>query len=367
MTAGRERVIPGRRRLLGGMVHGALSGALVAFPALAATRSPRMAVANPRRYGARGDGISDDTGAFQNAIDSLAERGGVVEVPPGRYLIDPLRSVRLRSRVNLRLAPGAKLLAKPNPAPRAYVLFADGVTDVVISGGEIIGERDRHLGTKGEWGHGLMIRGSSRVTVRDLRISRCWGDGISIGATPQGKGKEGIPSTDILLERVTCRGNRRQGLTIGRSRRVVVRGCEFVDTHGTKPEYGIDIEPDPPGRAHDVRIEGCTLRGNRGGGIQVYHRVSGVSIRDCVIENNGYGIYVIDAADGVIADNRIRANRHAGVALRKETRDFRVEGNRFDGNNKRMPISAAVARSARGHVQVGEGTRGIRVSANQYD
>ena len=50
-----------------------------------------------------------------------------------------------------------------------------------LSGGRIIGDRDNHLGTTGEWGHGIMIRGSSRVTVRDIHISRCWGDGVSIG------------------------------------------------------------------------------------------------------------------------------------------------------------------------------------------
>lgn len=361
-----ESMNRGRRRLLGGLIQGGMAGLLAAHPAFAATRAPRRAVANVREFGARGDGVTDDTEALQKAIDSLAARGGVVEVPAGRYLVDPLRSVRLRSRVDLRLAPGARLLAQPNAAPRAYVLFADRVKDVVISGGEIVGERDRHLGSNGEWGHGLMIRGCSRVTVRDIRISRCWGDGISIGAAAKGK-EAGVPSTDIRLERVSCRGNRRQGLTIGRSRRVVVLDCEFSDTHGTKPEYGIDIEPDRPGTAHDIRIERCTLRGNRGGGIQVYHRVSGVSIRDCTIEGNGYGIYVVHADSGVIAGNRIRRNRHAGVALRKGSRDFRVEGNRFDDNNKRMPLSVAVSRSARGHVQVGDGTQRITVGVNQYE
>lgn len=360
---------PGRRRVAAMLALGTAWGLLPAIPR-SATRKPARPVVDARRHGARGDGVADDTGALQEAIDRLAGTGGVVEVPAGHYLIDPLRSVRMRSRVDLRLAPGARLVAKPNAAPRAYVLFADRVTDVEISGGEILGERDSHQGTKGEWGHGLMIRGSSRVTVRNLRISRCWGDGISIGAAPPPKGAprtEAVPSTDIRLEGVTCRGNRRQGLTIGRSRRVVVVGCEFSDTHGTKPEYGIDIEPDKPGTTHDVRIERCTLRGNRGGGIQLYLRVSGVTIRDCTIEANGFGIYTVGASDGVIVGNRIGGHRHAGVAIRKGSRNFRVERNRFDGNNRRMRLSAAVANSARGHVQVGEGTHGIAVGANDYD
>src|SRR5687768_9645893 len=155
--------------------------------------------ADVRGFGARGNGVTDDTAAFQRAIDSLASGGGVVQVPAGRYLIDPLRSVRMRSRVDLRMAPGAKLMAKPNAAPRAYVLLAQSVSDVTISGGAIVGERDAHLGTTGEWGHGVMIRGSSRVTVRNMTISRCWGDGISIGGLAR-TGQAGVPSRDILID-----------------------------------------------------------------------------------------------------------------------------------------------------------------------
>src|SRR5687767_3121042 len=113
----------GRRQLL----RGALAGLLLAEPTLVAfAAAPRRSV-SVRASGAHGDGLRDDTAAFQKAIDAMAKTGGVVEVPAGRYLIDPLRSVRLRSNVNLRMAPGAKLMAKPNAAARAYVLLAQGV------------------------------------------------------------------------------------------------------------------------------------------------------------------------------------------------------------------------------------------------
>lgn len=373
-----DRHAPDRRRFLQaslGAACGALAGvslsACAAIPpgildaGVPASRAGRRI--DVRTRGARGDGRNDDTFAIQSAIDALAGTGGVVDIPAGSYRIDALKSIRLRSRVHLRLASGARLVAQPNAAERSYVLLAHQVSDVVISGGEIVGERDAHLGRTGEWGHGIGIRGCSRVTVRDMRISRCWGDGMSIGGASIRKG-DSAPSTDIIVERVRCLGNRRQGLTIGRSQRVRVRDCEFSDTHGTKPEYGIDIEPDRPGVAQDIVIERCTLRNNRGGGIQVYHRVSDVAIRDCLIERNGYGVYVQVASGVVVERNRIRANRLAGVGISRQTRNVRVSGNRFGGNSGGRSGAARKGQPAsRGHIQVAKDALNVVVGANDYE
>lgn len=43
-------------------------------------------VSNIASFGARGDGLTDDTGAIQRAIDTAALKGGVVLIPPGRWL-----------------------------------------------------------------------------------------------------------------------------------------------------------------------------------------------------------------------------------------------------------------------------------------
>lgn len=352
----------GRRQLLRGSLAGLL---ITGSPGILAAATVRDRKVDVRSFGARGDGVNDDTGAIQAAIDELGQSGGAVELPPGRYLIDALRSVRLRSHVDLHMSPDTRLVAKPNSATRAYVVLMEGVDDAGIYGGGIIGERDTHLGMTGEWGHGVMIRGSSHVSVRDVVISQCWGDGISIGAA--GKGEGSTPSSDILIANVVCRGNRRQGLTIGRSRRVRVIDSEFSDTHGTKPEYGIDIEPDRPGRADDISIERCILRGNLGGGIQVFHPVSNVSISECTIDGNGVGIQLVAADAGVITGNTIKANLHAGVALGGATSGYRVENNRFSGNNTSLHIPAAVGRSMRGHVQLAKDAHDNSVAANQYD
>jgi hypothetical protein len=198
--------------------------ATTALPALAAyiapSRTRGAAVLDVRNYGAFGDGVHDDTAAIQAAINALPTDGGTVYVPAGTYMIDAVRNLRLRSQMHLQLAPDAKLVAIPNAVDRYYVLNVYKVSDVEISGGQIIGERDQHMGTTGEWGHAIMVRGSKRVTVRDIRLSRCWGDGLSIGGAAATTGT--IPSEDVAVANIVSTGNRRQAVTIGRSRGVKV-------------------------------------------------------------------------------------------------------------------------------------------------
>lgn len=52
--------------------------------------------------------------------------------------------IQLRSNMLLQLYPGVQLVAMPNNLDRAYVIFAQGLNDVEIADGAIIGERYGH-------------------------------------------------------------------------------------------------------------------------------------------------------------------------------------------------------------------------------
>lgn len=329
--------------------------------AAAATPAARRrggTVIDVRKFGASGAGREDETRALQAAIDALPEAGGTVRVPAGHYLINPLRSLQLRDRMHLQLDPGAWLVAIPNAAPRAYVLSLHGVEDVEVSGGHIYGERDRHRAQSGEWGHGIMVRGGQRVTLRNLDIQRCWGDGISIGGI---SGVRPQPSRDVLVSDVVCQRNRRQGLTIGRSRQVRVLRSSFLDTGGVLPGCGIDVEPDPGDVAEDVLIQDCLARGNHGAGIQLYTRSRKVQVRGCrLLANRGAGLLLQDAHECVIEDNEIRDNGLRGVAVHGRSSQVRLAHNRFSGN---APALAKQARGERGwmHVDVARSASSIQV------
>lgn len=339
-------------------------------------RSRGEARISVRETGARGDGVHDDTAAFQSAIDALPFEGGTVEVPAGRYLIDPVVSVRPRSRMHLQLADDATLVAKPNDEERAYVLYVFRVEDVEISGGRIVGDRESHRGTTGEWGHGIQVRGASRVTVRDIHISDCWGDGICAGPAQADK-RLNEPKTfseDVVIARVVCTGNRRQGLSIGGCRNVDVFDSEFSDTHGTAPECGIDIEPDPPDWASNIHVRNCLMRRNAKYGILVFKRTRDVTIEDCTIEDNrSCGVVTVGAVGVLIADNMIRNNGSTGLFIKEGSTDIEVRQNTFRNNYAQQSppprdafSMAGVDRRIRREILVSEAASDVTIATNHY-
>jgi polygalacturonase len=322
------------------MVAASVALGTTALPALAAyiapTRTRGATVLDVRNFGAIGDGVHNDTAAIQAAINALPADGGTVYVPGGTYLVDAVRNLRLRSQMHFQLAPDAKLAAIPNSVDRSYVLNVYKINDVEISGGQIVGERDQHMGTTGEWGHAIMVRGSKRVTVRDIHLSRCWGDGLSIGGAAATTGT--IPSEDVAVTNIVSTGNRRQAVTIGRSRGVKIYDSELSYTSGIKPGCGIDIEPDPDSTSSTsgVRIENCWIHHNAGNGIQVYKTVLNVVIKACTIEHNqGYGALLLNADSGYVVSNKFLHNRLYGVSARTASHGYQISGNTFR-NNKTM-------------------------------
>ena len=341
------------------------------------TRQRGSTVRSVKNYGAVGNGSHDDTSAFQNAINSLPATGGTVFVPAGTYLIDAIRSVKLRSLMHLQLDPNAKLIAKPNSADSYNVVLADVIHDVEISGGQIVGERDQHRGTTGEWGHGIRIRGSSRVTIRDILISKGWGDGITVGPRPV-FGKTFIYSTDVAIANVVCTGNRRNGMSIGNVIGIKVYDSEFSNTNGTSPQCGIDVEPDHDvdgsGHADGIWIENCLLRGNAHYGFNVWNRTRNLTVTKCTVENNGTcGLVTRGLTASNFIGNTIRNNMSTGLFLQIGSAGIVVKDNTSyrnylkQGTVSRQPFTlTGVVNTIKKDLIVGDGTSNIHVGANHY-
>lgn len=312
-------------------VAGLLAAAFVP-PALAyvpPSRNRGSKVISVKDYGAKGDGIHDDTTAINNAISALPATGGTVYIPPGIYQIDASRHVNLRSNMLLKLDPLAVLRAKTNNLSRAYVVLASNKSNVEISGGQILGDRKTHIfdsNSTDEWGHGIQILGCKAVTIRDLRVADCTGDGVEVGGG----------SYDVVIDNIVSTNNRRQGLSITQAQKVRVYDSEFSFTNGTSPECGIDIEPDLPAYAKDIVIANCDIHDNAKYGINVYKQAQLVEITGGKIHNNKSCGIVTYGCNGVnIHDTRVEYNSATGILLLGGI-GLQVKGVHFLSNYNRL-------------------------------
>lgn len=261
-----------------------------------------VSVKDPR-FGAVGDGAVDDTLAFRAAAVFVRDAGGgTITVPDGIYLVDPAAATdvgiwvndggfELFSNTRLQMSPGAVIKAKANSKSVYKIIRVYDSENVEIVGGTIIGDRDTHTGVTGEWGYGISIMGSRHVTVRDVTVTDCWGDGVNVQRlTATGFGIDEA-SVDIKIDRVTSLRNRRQGFSIESGVDVAVTNCEGSYTNGAAPSAGIDIEPPTDqGIIQNVRITNFTAKGNAGRGIAIHtwEQTDTIIVDGAWLDGNGH-------------------------------------------------------------------------------
>jgi polygalacturonase len=303
---------------------------LQAFAATYPTRTRGSTSRSVKTYGAVGDGRHDDTAAIQAAINSLPSTGGIVTIPAGTYLIDTSKKINLRSNMLLKMDPAAILKAKTCSLIRHYILYANGKVNVEIAGGQLVGDRDTHNyagSSTHEWGHGIQILNSDHVTVRDLRVSKCTGDGVCIGGG----------ATDVVIGNIIATNNRRQGLSLTQCSNIKVYDSEFSYSKGTSPECGIDLEPDGTSTCSTVLIQNCRMNNNGKYGINIWKRVSGVTITSCTLERNGSLGMGTNSCSGIkFTNNIVRYNSATGVVYNTGTKSVTHSGNQSYSNYTRL-------------------------------
>lgn len=303
-----------------------------------------------RRFGARGDGVTDDTSAIQSAIDWMAgQGGGEVIVPNGAYMIKghvenpPVNvlgdegGIALKDNVHLFLAPGATLRAIPNDKPSYVIVRIYNKQNVTISGGTIQGERHHHTGTAGEWGYGIAITGGRNITITDVTTRDCWGDGVNLQALPAASGRAADVAENVRLYRLTSTGNRRQGMSVEGVIGLVVEDSTFEHTGGKAPQAGVDIEPWRDSHpTEDMIFSRCIFRHNAAWGmIAMMPQMRGLTVENCIFEGNQSGqaqLEVWSANKGYrIANNVFRDTPADAEAIWVSAGgDVTVEGNTAD-------------------------------------
>lgn len=202
---------------------------------------------NIKQFGARGDGETDDTEKINNAINYIFNNnGGNIFIPTGKYMIDANVGVNLKDNVNL-IFNGGILKAITNDLERYSIVNIIHSHNNRLENPCIIGDRDSHMGTTGEFGYGINILGNSYdITIHNAKISDCWGDGIFIyrqRVTNEDKSYIDYIPHNIRLTGVTHISNcRRQGISVIAGERIYIKHLICKDINGTLPMSAIDIE-----------------------------------------------------------------------------------------------------------------------------
>lgn len=245
----------------------------------------------PQMFGAKGDGVTDDTAAIQAALDASSH----VYIPDGTYMIaaEPEHSDHLgtggifpKSNQTIVLSENAVLKAIPNSYTHYYIFNIKEKENVHITGGKVQGEKNEHTGTDGEFGFGVYIQGGKNITIANMEVCDFWGDAVLIGYDAS----SGVNPKNVIISNCVLHDCRRQGVSVVGGEKVVIRDCEIYNIRGTNPQYGIDIEPDSlVGYAKDITIDSCYIHDNAVGSIVIpdtarttsKNVIEGVNITNC--------------------------------------------------------------------------------------
>jgi hypothetical protein len=293
-----------------------------------------------------GDIIGSDHRAIQQAIDTLAQRGGgTVRLQPGQYTLE--NGVYLRDHVHLAGAGKATVLRK---APERYSRIACdlgyGHYDVAIAHPELFAVgmgvtiRDGNscgfyetLATltwqDGEWfgidqmlNHDYLRAAESEVFtsfpllcghgVRDVRIS----DLVVDGNWPQnphplnpcrGGGVFFLAARDVAVRGVTVTNLNGDGISFQQCRNMRFEDCAVTESSG----HGIH----PGSGTIGGLIRNCTFQHNGGSGIKFCLRAQYIRCESCTsMGNRGHGVFMggLDTNNALVRCT-FRDNAQAGI------------------------------------------------------
>ena len=226
----------------------------------------------PEMFGAVGDGITDDTKAIQDALDAAP----YVIFDNKTYMVDAEVHIIPNSGNVLMMSPGTILKAISNSADYYGVIYLNNVSYVVITGGNIQGDRNTHLTLTGESGHCINCRDCTDILIENVHCYDAWGDGIFIGG-------DNVLPQNIIIRNCESDHNRRQGISVIRGTDILIDGCNIHDISGTAPENNIDLEPNYDYEyLRNILIKNCKLDGRLEVHLQNSHVANDIAVIDCI-------------------------------------------------------------------------------------
>lgn len=263
-------------------------------------------------YGIVGDGVADDSAAFQALLTNAAAQGASVTLAPNSVLSIKAR-ISIPSGTRLH-GSWATIRNDMSASTGDALLWITNASNVLIEQLTIDGNKAAYAPAT-EWRHGITMEQASKVTIRSVFSNKNKGDGIYIGGTVT------TYCSDIVLDRVTCDQNHRQGISLVGVIGFSATNCKFTRTAGTNPQCGLDIEPNTAdGPVSRIKFTACEFTGNAAYGIAVAAwkdrtvKQGDVEFIGCSVDGNLLGGVKLVTGDGIrITGGTINGNTGHGV------------------------------------------------------
>ncbi len=190
---------------------------------------------------------TDCTTDLQAAIGA----GGDLELAPGTWIVRPIFFTS--SHQTVTFGPDVHVVAKRGSfhggplEPHPVLFTANGTRNLTILGRGTHWRMQKadytnpQLYNHSEYRAGLALIGCDGCRVQDVTISDTGGDGVYIDNDYSSRDTY---ANDIELLRICTQNAFRNGLSIISARNLRVSNCSFLNTSGTPPMSGIDVEPD---------------------------------------------------------------------------------------------------------------------------
>ena len=137
-----------------------------------------------------------------------------------------------------------------------YAIYIYGAKNVVIDGsGKILGDLGRS-GIRSEYGHGICVFASEKVSISGIEIADVQGDGVVVSKN----------NKNVILKNLTIDNYHRNGISIIDGENIQVEEIRIKNGGGTEPFAAIDIEPNEGDSIYNVSVKNLYIR-NCGVGI----------------------------------------------------------------------------------------------------
>lgn len=200
-----------------------------------------------------------------------------IKIEKGDYkvTINKEKEACLKLLANTDLVLDGDIHITPNSFSYYDIISLTGENINISGNGSVIGDRDNHLGKKGEWGMGIRFHGAVNSSIVGITISECWGDCIYVGGG----------SKKVKIENCKLSRGRRQGISVTKAEDVNIRNCEISEVGGKDPQFAIDIEPNKDDIINHVTIDHVVVRDCEGGFLVTGEKKDGSSIENIVIKD----------------------------------------------------------------------------------